>query len=294
MDDTFLTNTNTNTNDVILLHGDMMEQLPTVEAHSVDLVLLDLPYGQTQAVWDARIDLAQLWQHLKRIGKPTTAYIFFCTTKFGFELIKANEKWYRYDIVWQKNRPSGFLNAKKMPMRSHEMIYVFYQRLPVYNIADNHRYEPHVLPSHSDVTLYGLDRQTRVKNYQYTPTLPGSVLQIDVVPRQNMRHPTEKPIDLYSWLIRYYTRRGDVVLDVCFGSANSAVAAHRLQRRYIGIEKDDVFFHNARGYMTTSVPVPVPVTTTTTTTTTEGQYVVAIAEAEEELEEELEEIEIEL
>ena len=109
-----------------LLNGDCLELLKELQPKSVDLVFCDLPYGQTNCGWDNKIDLNELWKQLKRVIKPTTPLFFTCSTKFGYELIKSNEKWFRYDLVWEKTAPCGFLCAEKMPLRKHEMVYVFY------------------------------------------------------------------------------------------------------------------------------------------------------------------------
>ena len=110
------------------LHNDnCFNILPTLNDKSVDLVLVDLPYGQTANKWDSCIDLEKMWQQLKRIGKENTAYVFFTTTKFGNDLINSNKKWFRYDLVWEKTNSVGFLSANKMPLRNHEMIYLFYK-----------------------------------------------------------------------------------------------------------------------------------------------------------------------
>jgi len=109
-----------------LLHGNCLELLPQLEPNSIDLVFCDLPYGQTYCKWDNKIDLSEMWKEVKRVIKPTTPIFFTCSTKFGYELIKSNEKWFRSDLVWEKSSPCGFLNAKQMPMRKHEMVYVFF------------------------------------------------------------------------------------------------------------------------------------------------------------------------
>ena len=120
-----------------LLNGDCLELLKELQPKSVDLVFCDLPYGQTNCGWDNKIDLNELWKQFKRVVKPTTPLFFTCSTKFGYELIKSNEKWFRYDLVWEKTAPCGFLCAKKMPMKKHEMIYVFYEKLPFYDISSH-------------------------------------------------------------------------------------------------------------------------------------------------------------
>jgi DNA modification methylase len=109
----------------MLYNGDCLEVMPTLETNSVDMVLVDLPYGQTACSWDIIIDLDKMWVELERICKPNANILFFCTTKFGYQLIKSKEKWFRSDIVWEKTNALGFLSAKKAVMRKHEMVYLF-------------------------------------------------------------------------------------------------------------------------------------------------------------------------
>ena len=120
-----------------LINGDCLEELPKLEDKSVDLVLVDLPYGETNikgCPWDVKIDLTTMWKELKRIAKSkNTAYIFFCTAKFGNDLIISNPKCFKYDLVWKKSNIGGFLMANKRPMRQHELIYIFYDKQPIYN-----------------------------------------------------------------------------------------------------------------------------------------------------------------
>ena len=121
-----------------LINGDCLEKLKELPDKSVDFVFLDLPYGQTACKWDVKIDLDALWKQLKRIARnDRTPFFFSTTTKFGFELIKANEKWFRWDLVWKKNRAAGFLNAYKLPMRKHEMIYCFAKKSPEYDVSSH-------------------------------------------------------------------------------------------------------------------------------------------------------------
>jgi site-specific DNA-methyltransferase (adenine-specific) len=109
----------------MLLNGDCLELMPTLGDKSVDMVLVDLPYGSIGCKWDIVIDLDAMWVQLKRICKPNANIVFFCTTKFGNKLINSNEKWFRYDLVWEKTKSLGFLQAKVRPLRQHEMVYVF-------------------------------------------------------------------------------------------------------------------------------------------------------------------------
>ena len=124
-----------------LLNGDCLELLTEVADTSVDLVFCDLPYGQTRCKWDCKLDIVEMWKQFKRIITNTHTPFFTCSTRFGYELIKYTEQWFRYDLVWEKSAPVGFLSAKQMPMRKHEHIYVFYEKLHVYAISShNHTF----------------------------------------------------------------------------------------------------------------------------------------------------------
>ena len=122
-----------------LIQGDCLEKLKEISNNSVDCLVCDLPYGTTICKWDSKIELNELWKQMKRIAKNNhTPYFFFCDMKLAVELINSNRKWFRYDIVIQKSNIVGYLNAKKMPMREHELLLVFYKNLPTYNIEENH------------------------------------------------------------------------------------------------------------------------------------------------------------
>jgi len=162
-----------------LRNGDCLEILKDIPDKSIDLVFADLPYGQVNCKWDCKIDLELLWKELLRVAKDaTTPFFFTCTTKFGYELISSNKKMFRYDLVWAKSNPCGFLQAKKQPMRKHEMIYVFYKKQPAYDIS-SHKHK--FLKSHSgmcnkDDLCYKVDK---VQNKEYDPPLPTSVIKED-------------------------------------------------------------------------------------------------------------------
>ena len=160
-----------------LLNGDCLELLKELEPKSVDLVFCDLPYGQTSCTWDNKIDLNELWKELKRVVKPTTPLFFTCSTKFGYELIKSNEKWFRYDLVWEKSNSCGFLCAKKMPMKIHEMIYVFYDELPLYDISSHKHKFVRVLTPLSAGTSHIYGNTNGGEKNTYDPPLPTSILQ---------------------------------------------------------------------------------------------------------------------
>ena len=338
-----------------LRNGDCLEILKDIPSKSVDLVFADLPYGQVNCKWDCKIDLELLWKELLRIAKSdTTPFFFTCTTKFGYELISSNKKMFKYDLVWAKTNPCGFLQAKKQPMRKHEMVYVFYKKQPAYDISSHkHKFKKEetteVVKDDSCDLIYGKnanfgkkhytsqerssnvynpplpvsvikeehnsnpilnsknygtkDRKTPLKqfgtqtgNKGYDPPLPVSVIKEEQVyienkkfntlygdlnipdPRRNgksvrepryepplpvsvikeeddydpslphslleiksirlKQHSTAKPPDLMKWILKYYTKEGDMVLDPTMGSNPMGLACKEMNRNYIGIEKD--------------------------------------------------------
>jgi site-specific DNA-methyltransferase (adenine-specific) len=231
-----------------LINDDCLNALANVGDKSVSLVVADLPYGQTSNNWDIKINLTKLWEELKRVGTNNCAYVFFTTTKFGVDLILSNKDWFRYDLVWKKQKGVGFLNSKKMPMRSHEMIYIFYNKQPSYNIEGNHILTKKVKQNcvkENDNGCYGTSRPYKT---EYTPRLPLSVLEFDGINNAKKRyHTTEKPVDLLEWIIRYYSNEGDTILDPTMGSGSTGVACLNLKRKFIGIEMDKDIFDVAVG-----------------------------------------------
>ncbi len=360
-----------------LLHGDCITEMKQIENRSVDLIFCDLPYGCTSCAWDNKIDLQEMWKEFMRIKKFTTPIFFTTTTKFGVELINNAPKDcpFRYDLVWCKSSPCGHLCAKKMPMRKHEMLYVFYERLPLYDISshkhkflreckgrkgqiykdgevvdvapsykytpplptslikeeehkwvktkkdstygevnteDNkelgghkQRYEPPLPTSlikeeddkrptetyKNESTLYGnIDRpdyKRKGGESMYNPPLPTSLIKeeeddgIKKVMRKNTtygdimsheckerkngepryepalptslleikstrgKHSTEKPVALMDWILKYYSKEGDTVLDPTMGSGSMGKSCINMNRNFIGIEMDDEIYEGA-------------------------------------------------
>jgi site-specific DNA-methyltransferase (adenine-specific) len=251
-----------------LYQGDCLEVMKDLSSNSIDCFICDLPYGclttplaatapgwrkEVEAglpktllrgegcSWDVKINLEEFWKQVKRLCKNDhTPILMFATTKFGYELIKSNESWFRYDLVWDKQRGVSFLNANKMPMRSHEMIYVFSKSGAFYNRIDE-KGEPYNKKNTSG-NCY--------KNYKEVETINEgtrcvkSVIQLPKVIRAK-QHPTEKPIELYKWLIERYCPPGGTILDPTAGSFNSCFACYELDRNSIGIEKDTEFYKKA-------------------------------------------------
>jgi site-specific DNA-methyltransferase (adenine-specific) len=227
---------------MMLIFGDCLEELPKLQSQSIDMVMTDPPYGTTACKWDSIIPLKPMWEQLKRVIKPNGAIVMTASQPFTTTLIASNMKMFRYSLVWEKNRPTGFLNAKRMPLRSHEDISVFYKALPTYN--------PQMtigLPSHSrgNVTkaknnCYGEFDVTHQGNSIGNEKYPRSVLQFDRV--HPPIHPTQKPVALMEYLIKTYTNEGETVLDFAMGSGTTGVACSNLGRKFIGIEKDEKYF----------------------------------------------------
>lgn len=341
----------------ILLHGDCLEHMKDMDNESVDFIFCDLPYGQTSCKWDCKIDLEKFWIEVMRIKKLRTPIFMTTTTKFGVDLINSCPKKcpFRYDLVWVKSAPAGFLSAKKMPMRKHEMVYVFYEKLPFYDLSSHthkflkpsnniidgdtyntkerkkpitreppNKYEPPLpvsvvkediiepneeydkrdkkvrntikkeenygksyldkkinfrkydptlggngAPSHLydpplpvsvvkeelckyDVNknTYGGGKEGRIEisknkedhQQKYDPPLPTTMLEIKST---RGKHSTEKPVALMEWLLKYYSKEGDVVLDPTMGSGSTGVACNNMNRNFIGIELDPEIYEVA-------------------------------------------------
>ena len=253
----------------LVLHGDCLEVMKTLPDKSVDLFVCDLPYGclatgykskpnttlldlrqanpspkdlGTPCAWDVKLDLSQFWVQIKRLCRTDhTPVLMFCSTKFGYDLIKSNEDWFRYDLVWNKMRGVSFLTANKMPMRSHEMIYVFAKKGAHYYRTDITGDFPAV-PAGKTArggSVYGMGLMR--KDTEGGRRCVWSIVDAPNPPKKG-KHPTQKPDELYEWLITRYSKEGDTVLDPTAGSFASVFAAERLGRHGIGIEKDDAFF----------------------------------------------------
>jgi DNA modification methylase len=227
----------------MLLHGDCLKLMPTLGDNSVDMVLVDLPYGQTACKWDTLIDLTEMWVQLKRICKSNANIIFFTTTKFGNELINSNKKWFRYDLVWEKANLCGFLSANKCPLRSHEMIYVFGKPsggTKTYN-PQKTKGEPYSKSTNSKTTdtIYGqvgIPAHSNITGDRH----PHSIQRFSN-DKQKL-HSTQKPVALCEWLIKTYSNEGETVLDFTMGSGSTIVAAKNTGREFIGIEMDEEIF----------------------------------------------------
>ncbi len=222
-----------------LFEGDCLEILPFFPDCSVDLVLCDLPYGSTQNKWDSMIPLEPLWEQYKRILKPNGAVVLTSQGIFTARLILSNERWFKYKLVWEKSKPTNFLNAKKQPLRKHEDICVFYKSQPVYNpeMSMGEPYDKGVRKNQLSGS-YGdfLPARVRSEGARY----PTDVVYFKTAESEGpVWHPTQKPVELGRYLVRTYTEPGALVLDNSFGSGSFLVAAAMEGRRYIGIERNE-------------------------------------------------------
>ena len=224
-----------------LHQGDCLEVMKSLDDHSVDLVLCDLPYGTTQNKWDSVIPLDQLWQQYRRIVKPRGVIALSSQGIFTARLILSNEPWFRYKFVWIKSKPTNFLNARRQPLRQHEDICIFYQSQPDYRPVMSHG-EPYDkgIRKAQYTGSYGDFKPVQVKsNGQRFPTDTLYCKTAESETGGRVWHPTQKPVALGRYLIRLFTSEGDVVLDNAFGSGSFLVAAALEARRFIGIEKNE-------------------------------------------------------
>ena len=212
---------------------------------SIDCIITDLPYGQTaRNKWDSVIPFEPLWKQYKRVIKDNGAIILFGNGMFTAELMMSNKSMWRYNIIWEKTQPTGFLNAKKMPLRSHEDICVFYKKPPTYNpqktighIRKVSKAEHKIgCKNTSDYGEHGLI------TYDSTERYPKSVWKFAKDIQKSALHPTQKPVALVEELIKTYTNEGEIILDSCMGSGTTGVAALNLHRRFIGIEMYEKYF----------------------------------------------------
>ena len=225
-----------------LLQGDCLELMKDIPDKSVDMILCDLPYGTTQNKWDSVIDLEMLWKQYTRIIKDNGAIVLTAQSPFDKVLGMSNIKMLKYELIWEKEQGTGFLNAKKMPLKSHENILIFYKKLPTYNPQMRTGFKPYVAVRNTATSNYGkqVDSVTTISNGDRYPL---SILKFK---RDKDRiHPTQKPVVLMEYLIKTYTNEGDLVLDNTMGVGTTGVACKNTNRKFIGIELDEKYFNIA-------------------------------------------------
>jgi site-specific DNA-methyltransferase (adenine-specific) len=235
-----------------LMIGDCLEVMSTIEDNSIDAIITDPPYGTTQCKWDSVIPFQPMWEQLNRIIKPNGAIVLFASQPFTSALIMSNPKMYRQCLVWEKTRPTNVMNAKKMFMKWHEDIIIFYKKLPSFNPimhSDGVFTGKKIQRSNTDRSKGTLGNTGEKKDYIHEGNgglfYPKSIHKYSNVQTPNL-HPTQKPVLLMEYLIKTYTNEGETVLDFTMGSGTTMIACNNLNRNGIGIEKDETYFNIAQ------------------------------------------------
>lgn len=225
-----------------IYQGDCLDLMKEIPDKSIDMILCDLPYGTTRNKWDSIIPLEPLWKQYKRIIKDNGAIVLTAQTPFDKVLGVSNLDMLKYEWIWEKTESTGFLNAKKMPLKRHENILVFYKKMPTYNPrftkGTPYSYQKDGISSGN----YGDSKGTN-KIINEGKRYPVSIITFK---KDKGLHPTQKPVALCEYLIKTYTNEGELVLDNCMGSGSTIVACLNTDRNFIGIEKELKYFEIAK------------------------------------------------
>ena len=226
-----------------LRHGDCLEIMKDIPDKSVDMILADLPYGTTACKWDSIIPFEPLWEQYERIIKDKGAIVLTGAQPFTSALVMSNPKKHRYNLVWEKTRPTLFQHAWRMPLRNHEDIVVFYKKTPTYNPQGLVKQTRKVKRTNGGGT-FGENWNSNNEYISEYTNFPRSIIKI---PSESKTvHPTQKPVELMEYLIKTYTNEGDTVLDNVMGSGSTGVACINTNRNFIGIELDEDYFEIAK------------------------------------------------
>ena len=241
-----------------LMKGDCLERMKEIQDHSVDMILCDLPYGTTACAWDSVIPFEPLWEQYKRVIKPNAAIVLTASQPFTSALITSNPSMFKYEWIWVKDKPSNFAQANRQPLKYHENVCVFYAAQPVYNKQMQRREG-----GGASRYKYPVDNSNRTSDHitlaaapkMFDPEWknPSSVQAISTGRRQDLIHPTQKPVALMEYLIKTYTNEGETVLDNTMGSGTTGVACVNTSRKFIGIEMDDAYFGIAKARILNSI-----------------------------------------
>ena len=237
----------------VLVHADCFDVFPYIADESVQLILCDLPYGTTACKWDSVLPFDKLWEQYERIVKPNGAIVLTASQPFTSALVMSNLKLFRYEWVWDKVQPTGALTVKKMPMKQHENVLVFYKSQPTYNrqMTDRKKEDLRVNAvrnKNNQKTNFGYEHtggmtMKYAADYDPTKVNPKSILTYSKQPtRTKNLHPTQKPLELMKYLIKTYSNEDDIVMDNCMGSNTTGLACKELNRQYIGIEKEKAYY----------------------------------------------------
>lgn len=226
-----------------IYNEDCLLGMKSIASNSIDMILCDLPYGTTQCSWDVVIPLDVLWSEYNRVIKKDGAIVLTACNPFTSVLVSSNIKNFKYSMVWEKSKGTGFLNAKKRPLVAHEDVLVFCNgKVPYFpQMTIGEAYDKGVRKEQSDNDVYGSFKKAHVKSdgLRY----PRSVVYFKTAESEGKTiHKTQKPVALFEYLIKTYTNEGDIVLDTCMGSGTTAIAAMKSRRNFLGFETDKEFF----------------------------------------------------
>ena len=232
-----------------ILHGDCLELMKDIPSGSIQLILADLPYNVTGLKWDSIIPLDKLWEQYERITKPNGAIVLTAIQPFTTELIVSNRKMFKYTWVWNKVKPGNFLTAKLKPMQNHEDIVVFSKANTANCNKNNMLYIPQLekrdkarkYKKEADSDIYARKNTTSIE-YTTDFKYAKSILEISNANQKNKLHPTQKPIELFEYLIKTYTNENDLVLDNTAGSGTTAIACLNTNRQFIVMEKEQKYY----------------------------------------------------
>ncbi|MBS1988715.1 site-specific DNA-methyltransferase [Candidatus Dependentiae bacterium] len=235
-----------------IYNEDCLEGMKLIPDKSIDMILCDLPYGTTQCTWDSVIPFDKLWAQYERIIKDNGAIVLTGSQPFTTDLINSNRKLFRYEIIWEKTQKLGFYDANRRPLKGHENILIFYKKQPIYNPQKYNVTEKSRVRKQTGSRYVGYG-DSNIGEYIYDGTrYPHSVIKISnwngALFGDNSKatkHPTQKPVLLFEWLIKTYTNEGMVILDNCMGSGTTAIACINTGRNYIGFENDANYYHMA-------------------------------------------------
>lgn len=244
-----------------ILLGDCLELMKEIPNGSIDMVLCDLPYGTTACKWDTIIPFDKLWEQYERIIKPNGVIVLTASQPFTSALVMSNPKLFKYEWIWEKNMASNFAAAKYVPLKQHENILVFYKKSPTYNAQKIERTEKSkarrkykdekkemVLKSDNVYGTFGFikNQKTGILDVDKLYRNPKTVIYFarDANNQYNKKsfHPTQKPVELFEYLIKTYTNDGDLVLDNTAGSGTTAIACLNTNRQFIVMEKEEKYY----------------------------------------------------
>lgn len=228
----------------VLINGDCLTEMDMIPDRSIDFIFTDLPYGLTKNSWDIPLDLEQMWKHYERIIKDDGCIALFAQSPYDKILAVSNLRMFRYEWIIEKSNATGFYNANHMPLKAHENILIFYRKMPKYFPQKTSGHEPmhfYAKKSGDNGSNYGSSRIS-TSGGGNTDRYPRDVLKIKRDTQICSLHPTQKSLELCKYFIKTYTSENDVVLDSCMGSGTVGLACRNLNRRFIGIEKEEKYF----------------------------------------------------